>query len=77
LIGAEELEHLERSMRAAHRLALALGQDETILEKIDHGELHPAMAAFGLWQNDPDLSTLAEKIADDRTKASTRPTIDI
>ena len=28
-------------------------------------------------ENDPDLSTLAEKIADDRTKASTRPTIDI
>ncbi len=48
LIGATELERLERASRAAHRLALALGQSEAILEKVERLELHPAMAAFGL-----------------------------
>ena len=77
LIGAAELEHLERSMRAARRLALALGQDETILDKVEHGELHPAMAAFGLWRNELDLSTLSEEISGERLKGPTRSKINL
>jgi prevent-host-death family protein len=77
LIGAAELKRLERSAHAARRLALALGQDEAILEKIERGELHPVMAAFGLWRNEPDLASLADEIAEERLKAPSRPDLDL
>jgi prevent-host-death family protein len=77
LIGATELERLERASQAARRLALALGQNKTILEKVERDELHPAMAAFGLWQEEPDLADLADEIAAVRRKPTTRPTPDL
>jgi prevent-host-death family protein len=77
LIGTAELERLERTSRAARKLALALGQAEAILEKVDRRELHPAMAAFGLWQEEPDLATLAEEIASERQNLSARPKVDL
>jgi prevent-host-death family protein len=73
LIGATELERLERTSRAARRLALALGQGEAILAQVEQHELHPAMAAFGLWRDEPDLMDLAKEIADERLKPSNRP----
>ena len=77
LIGAADLERLERISHAARRLALALGQDETILEKVERGELHPSMAAFGLWEDETDLEILAQEIAAERLKPPTRPDIDL
>lgn len=76
LIATEELERLERSARAAHRLALALGQDESILEKVEKRQLHPSMAAFGLWKDAPELAELAEEISEDRLQSPSRPQID-
>jgi prevent-host-death family protein len=77
LIGAAELERLERTAHAARRLALALGQAESILEKVERREIHPAMAAFGLWREEADLAALAEEIAEERLKPSTRPELDL
>ena len=77
LIGTIELERLERTSRAARRLALALGQSEVILEKVERRELHPAMAAYGLWRDEADLADLADEIAVERLKPSTRPKIDL
>ncbi|OGO26675.1 MAG: hypothetical protein A2136_09005 [Chloroflexi bacterium RBG_16_54_11] len=77
LIGAVELERLERTSHAARRLALALGQGEDILERVERRELHPAMAAFGLWRGDPDLEALAEEIASERLKPPRRPDLDL
>ena len=77
LIGTAELERLERTSRAARQLALALGQSEAILEKVGERELHPAMAAFGLWRDETDLAALAEEIASARLKPSTRPNLDL
>ena len=77
LIGAAELERLERSSHAARRLALALGQSELMLERVERGELHPAMAAFGLWRDEPDLATLAEEIIVERVEAHSRPELDV
>jgi prevent-host-death family protein len=77
LISTSELERLERTSRAARRLALALGQSENILEKVEKRELHPAMAAFGLWREEADLAALAEEIASERLKIPTRPEIDL
>ena len=77
LIGTTELERLERTSRAARRLALALGQDDAIMEKVEEHELHPAMAAFGLWQDDADLADMADEIASERLKSSIRPNIDL
>jgi len=77
LIGTTELERLERTSRAAHRLALALGQTEAIMEKVERRELHPAMAAFGLWRDEDDLADLSDEIAAERLKPHARPPIDL
>jgi prevent-host-death family protein len=77
LVGAGELERLERTSRAARRLAAALGQGEDVLDKIERGELHPVMAAFGLWRDDPDLEDLAGEISSERRKPSDRPSLDL
>jgi prevent-host-death family protein len=76
LIGADELERLERTSRAARRLVLALGQKQSIVEKVEQYELHPAMAAFGLWRDESDLADLAREIAERRNKPSNRSKID-
>jgi prevent-host-death family protein len=54
LISFSELERLERSALAARRLARALGQRAELLDRVEQGELHPAMAAFALWRDDDD-----------------------
>jgi prevent-host-death family protein len=77
LIGTAELERLERTSGAARRLALALGQGEAILEKVERRELHPVMSAFGLWREETDLAALAEEIATERLKPNTRPDLDL
>jgi prevent-host-death family protein len=51
LLGAGELERLERSAQLAQRLAGAFGQDAELLARIERGEAHPAMAAAGLWRD--------------------------
>ena len=75
LIGASELERLERAVRVARRLALALGQDPAVLGRVERGELHPAMAAFGLWRDEPDLSALADEIDRERQSLPPRPEV--
>lgn len=77
LIGTTELERLERTSRAARRLALAFGQGEAIMDKIERRELHPAMAAYGLWREEADLADLADEIASERIKPTNRPKIDL
>ena len=77
LIGADERERLERTSRVARRLAAVLGQDEALLAAIERGEAHPAMAAFGLWRDDPDLADLTERIATSRADQSPRPAPDL
>jgi prevent-host-death family protein len=72
LIGTEELERLERTSRVSRRLAAALGQDEALLDEIDQGTVHPAMAAFGLWRDDPTFDDLLERIAADRAEQPPR-----
>jgi prevent-host-death family protein len=66
LIGADELERLERGSPITRRLAAALGQDAALLDAVERGAVHPAMAAFGLWADEPDLDDLAERIAANR-----------
>jgi prevent-host-death family protein len=77
LISPAELEKIERASLSAHRLALALGQDEAILQRIERGESHPVMAAFGLWKDDPDLAGLADEIRADRDNAPIRPGLEL
>lgn len=77
LIGTTDLERLERTSRAARRLALALGQRQAILDKIERRELHPAMAAYGLWRDEPDLADLADEIVAERLRPPTRSNIDL
>ena len=72
LISATELERLERTSQTAHRLALALGQDAELLRQIEAEEVHPAMAAFGLWRNEVELAALADEIHANRQRQASR-----
>lgn len=77
VIGSAELERLERMSSLAHRLALALGQDPELLEQIERGEVHPAMAAFGLWRDQEDLATLSQEIQSNRQAQVSRAGVDL
>jgi prevent-host-death family protein len=68
LISVTELERLERSSQTANRLALALGQQADLLKQIEAGELHPIMAAFGLWREEEGLADLSARIIQERHK---------
>lgn len=73
LISAGELERLERSAEITRRLAQTLGQSTELLEGIEEGKVHPAMAAFGLWKDEEDLNNLDTEIINNRRRASSRP----
>ena len=72
VLGAAELAQLERSAELARRLALAMGQNPELVQRIEAGEVHPAMAAFGLWADEPDLDTLGDEIAANRRRQAAR-----
>ncbi|MEA3440296.1 MAG: type II toxin-antitoxin system Phd/YefM family antitoxin [Chloroflexota bacterium] len=77
LVNVDELQRLERSAQAARRLALALGQDASVLEAIESGTVHPIMAAYGLWADDDDLVELDERIYANRRQQAVRPGMDV
>ena len=77
VIGDAELDPLERRSEAAGRLALALGQDAALMEQIEAGEVHPAMAASGLWAEEAELEGLPSEIADDRHRQTGRPEVSL
>ena len=72
LISPDDLEKLERVAQAARRLAMALCQDTALLDQIERGETHPAMAGFGLWLADDELDRLVEEIYQARNTAPRR-----
>jgi len=75
LLGHEELARLERASQVAHNLALSLGQDEALLRQVENQELHPAMAAFGLWRDESELEDLADEIWRERQAESEREAV--
>ncbi len=77
IISPDELERLERTSKAARRLALALGQDAALIDQIERRQAHPAMAGFGLWKDDASLDNLVEEIYQARQTAPTRPGVDL
>ena len=77
IIGAGELARLERSAEIVRRLAQTLGQSKKLLESIETGKAHPAMAAYGLWKDENDLADLEETIKNNRQRPSTRPKVDL
>jgi len=77
LIGISDLERLERAAQATRSLALALGQNEEILDKIDQGELPPIMAAYGLWKDDSELDELFEEINQNRARQPKRKDLNL
>ena len=76
LINPAELERLERNAGMAFRLALALGQDPALLEKVERGEVHPVMTAFGLWDAD-EFAHLVNEIYAERGKPASRPSVEL
>ncbi|MBN1936783.1 MAG: type II toxin-antitoxin system prevent-host-death family antitoxin [Anaerolineae bacterium] len=72
LIGSAEWERLERLSEMTRRLAQLLGQDAELLCQVQAAEIHPAMAAFGLWREQDELATLADEIIANRERQVAR-----
>ena len=77
LIGAKELMRLERSAEIIKRLAQTLGQSDQLLESIEAGTVHPAMAAYGLWKDEDDLANLEKMVKENREHATSRSEVDL
>lgn len=73
VISVGDLQRLERSAEVTRRLARTLGQSPKLIEELKTGKVHPAMAAFGLWKDEDDLSDLEKQIMNNRQRASSRP----
>ena len=71
----KKLDTLEQRARTARRLALALGQDAALLAQVETQKVHPAMAAHGLWRDEPELMDLADEIYANRLEQPCRPEI--
>ena len=52
--------------------ALALGQDAELLRQIMAREVHPILAAYGLWHEAVDLATLTDDIYANRRRQISR-----
>ena len=77
IISAGELERLDRAAEITRRLAQTLGQSPSLLEGIEAGKVHPAMAAFGLWKDEDDLADLEIKVLENRHRSGSRPGVDL
>jgi prevent-host-death family protein len=77
IIGVGELVRLERAAEMARRLAQTLGQSKQLLESIEAGQVHPAMAVYGLWEEDSDLAEMEEAVKKNRQRPSSRPRVDL
>jgi len=77
IIGAIELARLERSAEIARRLAQSLGQSPKLLEEIEAGRIHPAMAAYGLWKDESELDDLESEVKNNRKRAVSRQRVDL
>lgn len=75
LISPAEWERLQRTAELGSHLAQALGQDPAILKAIADGELHPLMAAFGVWREEEDLAALSDEIEHNRASQPGRPAL--
>jgi prevent-host-death family protein len=72
LISAIELERLERVSPSTVQLALSAGQSAELLNHIHTGQLHPLMAAFGLWRGESEFDGLENSIYANRRHQSSR-----
>lgn len=77
IISARELERLDRAAEITRHLAQTLGQSPGLLEGIEAGKVHPAMAAFGLWKDEEDLTDLDKQILQNRRLTASRPGVDL
>jgi len=77
LISAGELDRLDRAAEITRRLARTLGQSPGLLDEIEAGKVHPAMAAFGLWKDEDDLEDLEARIIENRSRSASRPGVDL
>jgi len=77
LLSVDELERLERTSQAVYQRALALGQSAELLKQIETGEVHPIMAAYGLWEDEDDLADLTDEIYANRERQTPRAEVEL
>ncbi len=77
IIGPDDFDRLEERRKAVVAMSRALGQSENILSKIESGELHPAMAAYGLLAHEPEWDAIVTDIYKKRKRKSKRPVVNL
>jgi len=78
VINLEDLARLERANLGSTRPPIARAADldrAALLAEIEAGRLHPTMAAFGLWADDPEFETLTERIYANRERQAARTVV--
>jgi prevent-host-death family protein len=77
LSSAAEFEAQTVVMASLTQQALQLGQDPNLLKRITTGEVHPIMAAFGLWRDERELDDLTDEIYANRLRQPTRAEVSL
>jgi prevent-host-death family protein len=77
IIGAGELARLKHLAVIVRRLARVLGQSKRLLQSIEAGKTHPAMAAYGLWADEAVLAGPEKTIQKNRRGAAMRPEVEL
>lgn len=60
IIGPEDFGRLDKRRAKAIQMSRALGQREDILKQIEAGEVHPLMAAYGLFEDQPEWDDVVD-----------------
>lgn len=65
----------EGRKRSRKRKRLLEKSKEIII--VPDGMIHPVMAAYGLWKDDPEMENLAREVQEEREKYRPRPEADL
>jgi hypothetical protein len=57
------------------RTGILLPEKTKVFVIVPDGKVHPAMAAYGLWKDNPEMENLAKEIREEREKYTPRPEV--
>jgi prevent-host-death family protein len=76
LISIEELERLEGRVNRAVEVATTYKQDPEIMRGVREGKLHPIMALYGAWADQPEWDDIVKDIYKNRRRKSKRKPVE-
>ena len=77
IIGTDDLERLDGRQKAAAAIARKLGHKTSVIRDIELGKVHPLLALYGTWENQPEWDEIAKLIYRNRRRKSKRPVVEL